>query len=930
MLSPDERPALSALPPPREPALEGEPAFAEALLAWQRSDGRIPFPHLEGVGVEVTARWLFRWWARQPAVEPVGAQLVVAAPEHLTDLKPLPGLLDALGEGWLAVGAGWSEPLLEALQAATRGRPVRLLFAAPEATRRHGEGLRQALLAWDEVHVVALDPALRRVRSALLQHARSGSVVLVSGPSGSGKRSLVEWARLRCGAPPALRIHHGSVDAPRGGDPWWIFEELSALSAAQVDRVRERLHPSGSRPALGPARPAPPRPDEGFTRSLGESAALRHTLSRAARLARNPTLGVLLLGERGVGKENLARDLHDASPRRRGPFVALDLGTLAPSLLEGELFGWVKGAFSGASGPHRGVFERADGGTLLLDEIGSLPVSGQQKLLRVLQERRVKPLGATAERAVDVRVLAATNRDLDAMVRHGDFIPDLLDRLRGAALILPPLRERAADILPLAGHFAEEARARMGLDAVTLTEEAAEALVAWPWPGNVRELRQVIEAAVTESDDGVVTAGLLSVAAPTDAPVPCFLTCSLSPEQRDAAWPTDPALTQALSELTVSVPPLRHRGRRAVQAAVLHACGARPIHPGALRVLCAARWGGNHRQLTRALAALRGGTGWIRPEALRALPGLSLEPSGAPIRLMLYPTPQPDGSIRGLSSTHDAHAVLVGRGLFDDPTLETLQALADDDPRLRVRLEAIRALTEAGDLAMVSLDQILELSRPHFLIRRAEGELEVCRLPQTGQRRLLVRGLHEETPHALEAGHRACVGDAAELRLESRRGRTLLHLYAFLGEVALSRAMLAGHRPAEAAPPTVEHTGAVDVAPTPSLSRRYRALTPSERDFLNDLVRGHLDAGTLAFGTALRLALAQAAPDLPSPWLQHYLSERPTQNCGRLYAYDRLLREELLHDTPDPGALLERLRALPLALREPIAEAIAQRRQAPT
>jgi len=201
---------------------------------------------------------------------------------------------------------------------------------------------------------------------------------------------------------------------------------------------------------------------------------------------------LLVEGETGTGKERVARAVHDASPRRRGPFVAVDCGALPEGLLESELFGHVRGAFTGAANARSGMIVRADGGTLFLDELGRISPTLQARLLRVLEERMVRPLGGDAERAVDVRVIAASRDDLDAEVAAGRFRPDLLYRLAVVRVALPPLRTRREDI-PL---LVRDLLRRRGLADEAPSGAGLDRLVAHGWPGNVRELRNVIDRAI--------------------------------------------------------------------------------------------------------------------------------------------------------------------------------------------------------------------------------------------------------------------------------------------------------------------------------------------------------------------------------------------------------------------------------------------------
>jgi two-component system response regulator AtoC len=209
---------------------------------------------------------------------------------------------------------------------------------------------------------------------------------------------------------------------------------------------------------------------------------------------------VLITGESGTGKEVLARAIHAQSPRRGEGFVAVNCGAISENLLESELFGHARGAFTGADRPRTGLFREADAGTLFLDEIGELPTALQVKLLRVLQEEEVLPVGESKPRPVDVRVISATSRDLEAEVRSGRFREDLYYRLNVVHLAVPPLRERPKDIPLLLDHFLRRFREALGKPVDSVSDEALEKLVAYPWPGNVRELVNVVERAVILAD----------------------------------------------------------------------------------------------------------------------------------------------------------------------------------------------------------------------------------------------------------------------------------------------------------------------------------------------------------------------------------------------------------------------------------------------
>ncbi len=258
---------------------------------------------------------------------------------------------------------------------------------------------------------------------------------------------------------------------------------------------RERLRHEVARLRAQMAHPEPGR-------VVAESPAMREALDIVARVADQPTT-VLITGESGTGKEVIARAIHNASGRATRAFVAVNCAAIPEALLESELFGRVKGAFTGAVGDQPGLFEQADGGTLLLDEIGELPVGLQAKLLRVLQEGEVRRVGDRRVRSVDVRVLAATARDLAADCGAGRFRQDLYYRLNVVAIHLAPLRDRPEDIPALAQVFAAQLQRRLGR-AVTLADDALAWLATQPWPGNVRELEHTIERAAVLAEGPVL------------------------------------------------------------------------------------------------------------------------------------------------------------------------------------------------------------------------------------------------------------------------------------------------------------------------------------------------------------------------------------------------------------------------------------------
>jgi two-component system response regulator FlrC len=360
-----------------------------------------------------------------------------------------------------------------------------VLIAEDDAALR---GLFEDILAGGGYDVVTAEDG----REALALLGRGGIDAVLSDvnmPYADGL-AVVAAARRLSPSPPVVLVTGfgcitGAVDAMRAG----AFDYLTkpVQSPAALRAVLGRALASSPGPAPAPTPGAAGGPSDDFVAADPASVALLELVDRIA--ARDTT--VLLLGESGVGKEVVARRIHQRSPRREGRFVAVNCCAIPRELFEGQMFGHAKGAFSGAQSARIGFFEEAHGGTLLLDEIGELPLELQGKLLRALEERRILRLGETRDVPVDVRVIAATLRDLDGDVRSGRFRQDLYFRLSVFPLEIKPLRQRPGDILPLA----ESLLARLGTGR-RLGESGKRALLSSSWPGNVRELRNVLERAV--------------------------------------------------------------------------------------------------------------------------------------------------------------------------------------------------------------------------------------------------------------------------------------------------------------------------------------------------------------------------------------------------------------------------------------------------
>ncbi len=303
-----------------------------------------------------------------------------------------------------------------------------------------------------------------------------------------------------------------AVDAVRAGAADYIakpFDHDDMLLT--VDRIlRERLLQRQN--AALRQDMAKVRPDSGIIGSCAAMQELHRRISRVAPL--NTT--VLILGESGTGKELVARALHEQGPRSNAPLISVNCAAIPESLIESELFGHEKGAFTGAQGQRKGLVEAADGGSLFLDEIGELPLEAQARLLRLLQEKEVRRLGATQSRKVDVRLIAATHRNLKQLASVGLFREDLFFRLNVVELSLPPLRERGADILEIAHCMLKRTIERLGSQPLNFSTCALEAMNSYHWPGNIRELENAIERAVILCESDVITPELLAIDFPSN------------------------------------------------------------------------------------------------------------------------------------------------------------------------------------------------------------------------------------------------------------------------------------------------------------------------------------------------------------------------------------------------------------------------------
>ncbi|MFC1705769.1 sigma-54-dependent transcriptional regulator [Planctomycetota bacterium] len=373
---------------------------------------------------------------------------------------------------------------------------------------------------------------------AVREHGRAGRVVVVTA-IGTVERTL---EAMRAGAYDFL---------VKPVDPE-ALQQLVTKVARSVSLMR----------SAGRSRPTVERMPT--TRILGQSHSVL-SLKARLELVASSDASVLIVGESGTGKELVARALHEASGRHRARLVTVNCAAIPESLFESELFGHKRGAFTGATADRQGLAEFADGGTLFLDEVGELGPGPQAKLLRVLQDRTVRRVGADRDRPVDLRVIAATNRDLEVEVERGGFRRDLLYRLDVVRLEVPPLRERLTDLTELVNHFLEEHERAFGRPAVQLTENHLAALCAYPWPGNIRQLENTIKRAVLLGVDTALadlsprSGGDLGAASPTP----------IVPAPAPAPGSSKPCSAEASEVL-----PLREAVRRASREAIIVALGA--------------------------------------------------------------------------------------------------------------------------------------------------------------------------------------------------------------------------------------------------------------------------------------------------------------------------------------------------------------------
>ncbi len=393
-------------------------------------------------------------------------------------------------------------------QAATSARRARLLVVDDDADMLRLLSMRLGAAGYQVSAVGSAEAALAQLDIERPQ-------VVLSDVRLPGRDGLALFDDIRSrhpSLPVILLTAHGTIPDAVEATSRGVFSYLTKPFDARelLDKIAQALSLGASE---GPSEPV----DEAWRSEIVSRSSRMADLLAEARMVARSDASVLLRGDSGTGKEVLARAIHKASRRAGKPFIAVNCGAIPEALLESELFGHVKGAFTDAVANHKGLFQAADGGTLLLDEIGDMPPALQVKLLRVLQERAVRPLGSSQSIPVDVRIVSATHRDLEAAMAQGQFREDLYYRLNVVTLTLPTLAERREDIALLANHFLARLAAKYGKRSSGFAPEALKALTLASWPGNVRQLYNVVEQVCALATTPLVSLALVQRALRTPA-----------------------------------------------------------------------------------------------------------------------------------------------------------------------------------------------------------------------------------------------------------------------------------------------------------------------------------------------------------------------------------------------------------------------------
>ncbi len=863
--------------------------------------GRASIDRRQGLSSLCLVRWMVRRWSDR---EDSWGALVHLEPRFLPP-EPAPLLADALAQargGWLFCSAGWRERFeLRSLAAEARKAGARLLLESGRLGPPLPAAAIRRLRHLDGFHLVASDPSLRNLRRAVLAYCRAQGILHLHGQPGTGRRSLARWAHALLDDRNLETLGAGESSMPAEGR-WQLVEQLSELEPTQLAplrgqiRRREQRYP---RFTVHEQDNAPDRPRHPALEPLvGSSPALSQLLTRTERFARSP-LPMLVLGETGTGKELIARAIHELSGRR-GRYVVIDLNTRNETFVESALFGHVRGAFTGAAKARSGAAVEADGGTLFLDEIGNLSPRSQAKLLRLLEAREVQPLGSDSCQSVDVRIVAATNVDLEELVRTGDFRGDLYYRFNpSATLRVPALRERPGDIPELSRHFLQKMFPERSPD---LSEDALRRLSSWPWRGNVRELRHIVEAAAVESEgQRIEVAHLGSLAQATCREAPLIVVSSESPEERQRNWGLTRSEIQALTAVTLELPPLGDRGPLAIRNAVLGLLAGRPIRSRALAVLERRSWWGNYTELVSDMAAIRGSiNGPVDiPELEQRLPNLLDGLDRAPLRMVLFPSIH-NGHLVGLEREFSERGILIGR----TSQLSELRPRAGDR-RLEQRWQAIESLAGSASLGLLNLSFLGRLSRAHLLLLRDAGGMVVHKLPGAPLRVLAGPLDANSELFEVKTGNAVEIGTAGEIQVvDEQREQPYLRLLAFTG--AAAGALEPGSLERFAAEPAERTLG------VPQRRKQVWGLRDFEVQALAEtLVRALTEPGSLA--SQLRGAAREWLESAPQPGrLSRQLPPHPV-----VLAAVRPRRERGLAGSParTPGGLGERSGSLAQAAR---------------
>ena len=883
----------------------------EELLLDIARKPRIHLPAIAGIDAPILARWLYRAWLRDSGV---WGPFVSISREHL------PG--DDI-VGWESARGGLlfldthpapATPLHDAIE---EGQ-LKLLVPGEGDAIRIPLAERSRLVSMDVYHDLATDPALARVRRSLLSHCRSASPVHLRGEHGVGKARLAMWAHAVLDDRPLSHLR-GSQGRHIPGQ-WLLFEEISELGDEQRGLLDSTAHAQelmlGSWPQTSHQRH---RPQQAELASLvGNNALFVDLLWKLVALS-SKQIPVLLTGEPGVGKEVLARAIHALSGKP-GEFVAVDMGAIPPGLFESELFGHKRGAFTDAKKERQGAFQRARGGTLFLDEIGNLPLELQVKLLRVLQERRVTPVGADRAISIDCRIVTATNANLEALANRGTFRFDLLGRLNAATLRVPPLRQRRDDIEALAKVFASKHRP-VEKDNEWCSIEALDILLEYTWPGNIRELSNIIDfaCAITPENQPITPDSLGALSPAQRRPVPILSTHS-GESANDRDFPFDPSTIRAICSTTLELPPLRERSSVSKRHLILQGLAGRPITPPALRALESYPWWGNLRELSANLAVLT-----TLPSCLidlktlnQHLPHLLGSAARAPMTIMLSPQRDPRGGVTGLSWEVDAGAVLVGRVRHFEQLARGARA---GDTRSKEWLAFIEErLPDGSQPRCLEIPFMRRLSRAHALVCHGREGLELHQMPGV-RLELHARALGDRERQRVEDAP-VLLGQAGEVCfVHPRTQQVYLQLFVFAGELAKHQfgpLALDLHEQLErenehTLSDTTHHENRQDAEEDPL----YRwALEDDEAEMLADIC-ATFSGGMFKQHVLLCLDTYRDRPDLKR--LIDYLERAPrmSQYIPRLFSYEhnaslRDMLAERAADHPDQQTWLE---LLPVGVR---------------